>query len=255
MKSHFLLLFIVFSLPVFTQNTANGSKEKGSSRLELGVNFSPDLCYRTLAIADESAVGAEIVFNDRNKNEVYKPGFTTGVSACYYFNDRLGIEAGMQFSDKGYNRKWYDLSFGSQLDPRFGFNGDTTNMAAKMKLNYHNYYLDIPLSAMYVLGKGKLKYEVRLGFAINLFIRESVTSVIEYTLGERERNTDVTAYPYEAFNISPFTGFGVIYKFNDNLSLSALPVFRYGALRIIKGEPLTAYLWNAGLGISFRYRF
>ncbi|MFH0895806.1 MAG: outer membrane beta-barrel protein [Bacteroidota bacterium] len=255
MKSHLLLLSLLLSFYSFSQNTTNGSKEKGSSRFEIGVNFSPDLCYRTLDIIDASATGASLVYNDRNKNEVFKPGFSTGFSACYYLKKRLGIEAGVQFSDKGYNRKWYDLSFGSHLDPLFGFNGDTTNMAAKMKLNYHNYYFDIPFSVKYVLGKKNLRFETRLGVAVNIFIKETITTVLEYNNGEHERSSSETNYKYEPLNISPFAGFGIIYQINKSMSLSMAPIIRYGVFKIIKNEPLTAYLWNAGLDIGFRYRF
>ena len=251
-------LSIVCLLSFFLANAQtinNEEKQKGASRFEIAFSISPDLCYRTLEIAIPTAVGASLVYDNREKNEVIKPGFTTGINGCYSANNRIGIEAGLLFSDKGYNYKWSSISLGSPLDPRFGFNGDTNNILVKMKQNYHNYYFDIPVSVKYFWGKNKIRFVGQLGITANLFIKESVTTLFEYSQGDRDRSSEESNYHYEALNISPFAGFGINYQLSPALSVSAEPVFRYGVLRIIKNEPLTAYLWNAGLNLSFRYRF
>ena len=63
--------------------------------IQFGVNFSPEYSHRT-----------PYFFLDRSKM-----GFTTGINSIYQLNNRIALETGLQYSNKGYQTTLMDLFF------------------------------------------------------------------------------------------------------------------------------------------------
>jgi hypothetical protein len=252
MKKLILLVTIAtYCLTVSAQDNTNMTPSN-NKRLFLSANFSSDLCYRSINTNDTSSLIASIV-KDRNANEVIKFGFTTGLNISYFINDNFAIELGCQFSDKGYNRKWTDALLGGHIDPRYGFDNDTTNVIKKMKINYHIYYIDIPLTAKYFIGHKKIRLITGLGFTTNIYLNEINTGVLKYANGDKDRQSGSSYFDYKKIDLSPFASIGVTYKMSDKMMLAFEPTFRYGILKIID-TPITGNLWNCGLNLSYYYK-
>lgn len=252
MKLITFLLTTAIAANLFGQEEQKETPPAEFAKVQIGANFSPDYCFRTLKNNDGSS-SSEQVLNWRNENETGKLGYTTGLNAIFNFKKNIGIEAGIQFSNKGYQTKIQDLTLGSAIDPRRGFAYNASGAAPiRAKFIYNDYYIDIPLKANFVFGKKKIRFITSVGLTTNIFIKEISTSVIEYNDGTSDKKSQSTTYDYNRVNISPIVSLGIDWKLNSKNNLRIEPTFRYGVLKITN-EPLTDYLWNAGLNISYYF--
>jgi hypothetical protein len=239
MKRLILFLATTFcSLIANGQNTNDSKPTKDFKRILIGVNFSPDYCFRKLKNNDGSSTSALIVDN-RNSHESAKFGYTTGINVCINFSKAIGLEAGIQYSNKGYQFKFNNSTF----DP---------SIPTKGKIIYNDKYIDIPLKINLTLGKRKVQFFSSVGITTNIFIGETQTNILKYSDGNTDKRTQSTPYNYNKVDISPIISLGINYKINDKMNLRVEPTFRYGVLKIID-SPVTGYLWNAGLNIGYYF--
>jgi len=163
----------------------------------------------------------------------------------------IGIELGIQFSNKGYQANVENLTFGDLIDPRRGF-VYTTLLPTKVRFIYNYYYFDIPLKINYIFGKKKIRFITSAGLATNIFIKETLSSIIDYSDGTSEKYSQQSSDENNTVNLSPFVSAGIDYKLNERNNLRIEPTFRYGVLKI-NNYPISDYLWNAGLNISYYF--
>jgi hypothetical protein len=71
----------------------------------IGVLFSPDYSFRTLASFNSSS--AKWIIAYRDSLEVPNFGYTTGVNFTLSINSSMSLETGFLFSRKGYQSKTY----------------------------------------------------------------------------------------------------------------------------------------------------
>jgi len=235
MKAITFLLSIVLTANLFGQETTTAEFKK----IQLGINISPDYCFRTLN-------------NGSSIDETGKLGYTAGLNMNYNFNKNIGIGLGIHYSIKGYKTSMNALSYGDMIDPNYGFIYDPSHTGANIKYIYNFHYLDIPLKVNFVTGKKKIRFITSVGLTTNVFIKETATRVIEYQDGTHNRKTHVSNYNYNTINLSPTASFGIDWKLNSKNNLRIEPTFRYGVLKIINA-PVTGYLWNAGLNVSYYF--
>lgn len=218
-------------------------KKTNFNRFQLGLNFSSDVCYRILEDTDGADINSYII-EFRNENETIKFGYTTGLNLCVNITGHVGIETGIQYSNKGYKTKSLDLTF-PQSDPGWP-------TSSKRRINHHQ--IDIPLKINLTIGKKDLHFISSIGIVSNLSFKETITSISTYIDGHTEKATTESDHDYKKYNISPMISAGIDYRINSNMNLKIEPTFRYGALQLIDA-PITIYLWNAGLNISFYVGF
>jgi hypothetical protein len=244
LKSTFVFL-ISFSACAFGQS-------EDFKKIQIGINVSPDICYRTLQNNNGSSFSA-IIIDMRDENEIPKFGYTAGINACYNISSRIGIETGIYYSNKGYRTKEADLIFGDQSDPRYGFiYSNSGSGSGTVRFVYDYFYFDIPLKANLKIGKRKICFISSLGFAINIFSKEIITSIVEGDNGNSDTESYTSHFDYEKITLSAIACAGVAYKLNDKIELRAEPTFRYGLLKIID-TPVTGYLWSGGFNVGFYY--
>lgn len=251
MKNIITILFISLSLSSIAQNGVIPNI-KGERNLYIGFNFSPDICYRTLTTSDTAAIINYIV-DHRNAYEVPKLGYTTGISIRLDLTNRISLESGINFSNKGYHYKWTDLYFGAQVDPRYGFNVDSTNAIVRAKFCYRDFYIDVPLNAIYYFGRKRMHFNLGIGLTTNVFIGEYVVSTLEQANGKKERYRSSRYDDLARINLSPTIFFGATYNINDRIQLGIEPGLRYGILSIVDA-PISGYLWNAGMNFKCYYK-
>lgn len=207
----------------------------------MGLNLSPDYSYRTLK-SDGTMFSGSVV-SSRNNQEVAKFGYTVGLNIYFNITSRAAFETGIQYSNKGYKTKLMDLVW-LQPDP---------SLPTKGKFIYNISYLDIPAKINLTFGEKKLRFCAGAGLAVNFLIKQTITSIQNYTNGDTKRKTSSSNNNYKKLNLSPIISAGFDYTFNNKNSLKVEPTFRYGILKIIDA-PVSENLWNVGLNIGYYFK-
>lgn len=244
MKYIFLTLSLstLFTFSTTAQTTDSLSK---TARFQFGVNFSSDYCYRKLENNDNENPNMDQLIESRNELEHPKFGFTSGVNACYNFNEHFSVELGAQYSNKGYGMTISEFVYANPPEP------GTAPESAKFLYNYH--YLDIPVRANFSFGNKAIRFIGSVGLTTNFFIQETDKRFIYYA-DRTEKTRYTTNYDYAPVNFSPTLSLGVTYAINDRMSLRLEPTVRYGLSKIIDA-PITAYLYNAGVNVGYYISF
>jgi hypothetical protein len=244
MKKTILIIFIVLSGIMSAQDNAGGTTPK-TKRFFLGINFSPDLCYRTLKNSDGTAFIKNLMDAD-NKNETYKFGFTSGINACYLLTKHINIEVGVQYANKGFETKESALIFGV---PRSGIIYNTSNNPTSGKIIYVFNYLDIPLKVNFVFGKKKTRFITGIGLTTDILIRGTNTFKGETAAGSTVKNSSNVTGNYNRVNLSPTISCGIEHTLNSRMFFKVEPTFRYSVLKVADA-PIGTYLWSAGINLS-----
>lgn len=238
-KISILILTIIAVNAAFGQeNSATGFK-----RFQIGLNISPDICFRTLNNNDGNSI-SDIVIKLRNRDETIKIGYTAGLNLCYNITSYFGIETGVQYSDKGFQHIQTEFISNQPDDPI---------KPDKLIFIYHFHYLDIPLKANFIIGKKKVRFYTSVGLTTNLFITEIKTEILKYDNRKVIKN-EPTLFDYKKVNLSPAISAGIDYKINSRMNLRVEPTYRFGVIKIID-TPVSGWLWNAGLNISYYFGF
>ncbi|MEI6348053.1 MAG: outer membrane beta-barrel protein [Bacteroidota bacterium] len=247
----FLVLLFGITTNIFSQEASPVSKSK---KIQIGANFSTDYCYRTLQenYNNNNILSNKLMISLRNKTENYKISYTSGLNVVYNLNRTIGIEAGIQFSNKGYQTKSQTLTYGDMIDTNGGFINSTAEIYTNAYFVYNDYYIDIPLKANFIFGKKKIRLITSAGITTNIFIIESTTSVLTKGDGSTKTVKQSGTYNYNSINLSPTISLGIDWRISNRHSLRVEPTFRYGILKIIDA-PITGYLWNAGLNVSYYF--
>ena len=240
MKNNFLFLLILLPY-VLLSNTIDSTKSVDSTKnrkWEIGFSFSPDYSYRTL----KSDADNQSLKEMRDTLEIPKFGFTTGINVVYHFNDRIVLETGLLFSDKGEKTKKTSFE-----------NVPSSQLPIYYTYKYHYLYLDIPLKVDYYLLTGKLKLFVTAGVSGNIFINQKTTLLQGHDNGDIQKNTTTFNPGFNRFNLAMIAGLGINYKLSSRMNLKVEPVYRR-SLTSIANTPIKSYLYSTGLnmGISFK---
>ena len=236
MKSFLIILaFLPLAANCQTSNPASTKK------VELGVTFSPDYCYRTIK-SDGSELGNWFT-SSRDDHEIPKAGYTTGVEFVMHMNKRLAMETGVLFSDKGFKTKKTD------------FNPENTNdplVPSSYRSIYKFQYLDVPFKANYYILTGKIKLIVSAGVSANIRIRMSSTSILYWDDGTSTVDSQNMDDNFRRINLAAIAGFGFHYDVTDKIGFRLEPTFRHSIISITDA-PIKGYLYSAGIHAGVFY--
>ncbi len=237
------LIFLLLTLTAFASYGQENTKLAmitNFKRFQIGINISPDICFRSIKNIDGGSLG-DMIIKLRNETENIKVSYTVGLNACYSIKRFVSLEAGIQYSNKGNETKFLDLVF-DQPDP---------SLPEKAKMIYSYHYIDIPVKVNFTIGKKKVRFFTSVGVTTNIFIKETQIGVLVYS-DRTERINTSTNTNYNNVNISPTISVGIDYKINNRMNLRVEPTFRYGVLKITD-TPVTDYLYSGGLNISYYF--
>lgn len=226
---------------LFSFLIAKAQSKKIDQFFLIGYNFSSDYNYRTLRNNDGKEIN-NVIIEGRDRIEITKFGYTTGVNLLFKCSTNWAFETGIQFSNNGYQTKKQNLSFETP---------DET-LPTKAKIIYSYQYLGIPLKAKFTFGKTKLRFISGIGFITNFLVNEETKIKFEYKNGRKENKTDPNNSDIKKVNILPLISFGIDYKLCQKMHLLAEPTFRYSLFKL-KDTPVSENLWNMGLNIGLYY--
>lgn len=235
MKDKALIIILILTASIsFSQNSDIISTRK----ISYGVTFSPDYCYRTL----NSEASKQWVIDLRDSTEIAKFGFTTGISLIIKPWDRISLETGLHFSDKGEKTIILELN---PIDPN-----DPALPTNQIKLNYHFYYLDIPIKANYIVLKGKANLFVSAGFSVNIHLSNQT---IVHFVGSEEKQTWSNNVDLSRVNMAILIGGGIDYSINDKLNLRLEPIYRRSIIPI-NDASVKQYQYSIGANFGLFYK-
>lgn len=255
----FLLVLLFFIFLAHAQSELNGSIEL-APRIFIGVNVSPDYCFRMLQNkANDEPMKASVdrMIDVRNQYESPKFGYSMGLVMKYKISPRMFIGSGLQFSNKGYASKLNITYSSTQISPTKEFINPTSEpLNGKMtdiKFLYSHHYLDLPINLWIYHGNGKIKFVSSVGFKTSILLNSTYKVVKEYSDGSKDRGPSQTQKEqFNRLNLFPHAGFGVNYSINPKIQFQIEPTFSFGILNITDA-PIGGYLWNAGLNFSGYY--
>jgi hypothetical protein len=231
-----LFVLVLCSSEIYSQDSLKASTKSTKRKFWIGLNFSPDLCYRNLVVLGDTS-------NTRysyKKYETYKFNFSAGVSVLYYLKDNINIESGLQYSNKGYRSIW-----------RYSDN----YISGKFEHIYSWYYADIPLRVNICFGNKKLKYTCGAGIIGNILLASGIrynsfydggTTSTHYDNGWGSGGLDKST---ASFTVNA----GVVWQFKDNQQIKFEPTFRYVMFDTSKRQLFKTYLWTMGLNIGYYF--
>lgn len=213
--------------------SSDSSKEK---KMEIGVSFSPDYCFRKLKPDADS----KWIADSRDTLEIPKFGFSVGANFIFKINKKLALETGVLFSDRGEQTKKYSLE-----------NVPSGQKPIMYSYNFHDYYIDIPIKVNYYFLSGKLKFYVTAGISAGFFINQKTTSITSF--GNSDSKTTSKVDPgFSKVNLAALAGCGIKYPMNNKTNLKIEPLYMRSITPIINA-PVKVYLYSAGLNIGIYY--
>jgi hypothetical protein len=237
MKLAFIFPLLLITSTSFAQDIQSPAPKTSQKKIQIGVNVSPDYCYRTLGNPSGGDTAAAII-GRRNGFETSRIGYTAGVSLQYRINDLISLEGGVQFSSKGYEID--NIRVTDYNNPQGG---------DEAKLIYEYQYIDIPLKANFFIGKKRLRFIGSTGIAANIFIADK--STLKYTKVDKpdESVPRLSGAP-NMLSLSSLVSAGIDYKINDWMNVRIEPVFRYGLIKMYDA-PIGQHLYSAGLNVGW----
>lgn len=235
-----LLLITCITIQLHAQVLLKNPDAKDSCKFQIGIHFSPDICYRTLHLADNSSIENPII-PLINELEVPKYGYTLGANLWIHIRNIVGIETGIHFSNWGYQSKVMELH-SIEDDP---------NMTERAHYSTEFYAIDIPIKANFTIGHKKIRFFASAGFTTTFFIE--MVAIHTYYYSDQTVIKTIPIYDdYNPVNLSPTISAGIYYKINNKMSLRIDPIFRYCVLRIAN-TPIVDHLYSGGLNISYYF--
>lgn len=219
----------------------DAQSKKTANKILIGYNFSSDYNYRSLKNNDNKPF-TDVVIESRNKTEIAKFGYTTGINLLFNCFKNWSLETGLQYSNNGYQTRKQNLVF--------EIPNETSPSTAKFIYSYQ--YIGIPVKARYSFGKKNVRGFAAIGVLTNFLINEQTKIKLGYLNGKEETKTEQNNSDLQPISILPVVSVGIDYKICRKMHLVAEPTFRY-SLSKLKIAPISENLWNIGLNVGLYY--
>jgi opacity protein-like surface antigen len=231
MKKINILFLLLLPAAVYCSNDSTKTK-----KIQVGVSFSPDYCFRSLRPDADS----KWIADSRDTIETAKFGYTAGANFEFKINKKLDVATGILFSDSGERTNKYSLESASSAQEPVMYS-----------YNFHYYYLSIPLKANYYFLTGKVGFYLTAGVSANFFLGQKTTAITGF--GNSVSRTDAkTDAGFSKVNLGMIAGCGVKYAISKNTELRAEPVYRRSLTSIIDA-PVKTYLYSVGLNVGIYF--
>jgi hypothetical protein len=218
------------------------------NNLQIGVNFSFDYSNNMLV---ENIKGPynELMLELQKNSENHKIGYSGGFRLQYKLSKHINIEAGLGYSNKGYqiNKNWSIIDAVDSPDQGAIVIFDPNDV--KIRVDYH--YLDLPILLHFNKGNGKIGFISTVGLTTNILLSKNYVTINEETTSHKSNNIDMEGY--NRFNLSPCIGAGIIYKLANKSQIRIEPIASYGLIKTRSGNDyyFNERLWSLGLNLAY----
>lgn len=202
----------------------------------LGIMAGPDITFR-------------YIDGDLYKDEIGKFNYRFGLNYTFQISNRIVLEVGARYASIGYQTAKMDIQWGSEHNGNGGYEPDP-NLPHNFRNSSDYRFVEFPLSAKYILKKGKFTPYIAAGISPNVYLNTRSVTIIE---AKTEISVSKT-HNINKLNLSAHAGFGIDYQLNKSLEIYMQPSFRY-YLKSISSGPIKEYLYSAGIELGIRKQF
>ena len=259
MKTKLALLFTLMA--VFNHAFCTGkddSREKKKEKktfkhIYIGVSATPSLSYRYLhgsfVPAGNSQENIQGIIDYSNKHSVPELGVNVAAKVGINVTHWLAIESGV-----GYSLIRYRYNSDQFYTPSI-WNGNNyvpaDSFKTRDKETYH--YLTIPIGLRFSIGHRKVRGIIAAGAELDFLLQQRADYTYTYANGITQSSTIIQqTHNFNTFNVSPYLGIGMDCYLSPAVVLRVMPQAQIQGLKNTN-TPITEYLWNAGLNISFLF--
>ena len=245
-----LLLLVVTAYSAFS---ADGDAKPRFRRVYIGFSATPEATYRWLhhnfVPAGNSETGVQGTADYGNKHTFPEVGVNVAARVGVNLTHWLAIESGVGYSLIRYRYK-SDVGYSSDVYDGAPYSANT-NFATTDKENYH--YMTIPLGLRLSMGHRAVRFIIAPGVDFDFLLKRQAFYTYTYADGTSTTNS-TTQYGnnFKTFNLSPYLGLGIDCYLSPAAVLRIMPVAQIQAFKNIN-TPVTEYLWNFGLNVSFLF--
>lgn len=231
MKKVILLLFILWmNSSMFAQN--------GVRKFRLQINLTSQVSYRYIFINEKNTSlnsTYEAIIQSRNDYEIPALTFAGGLGISYQINEKISIEGGLNYNQRGYKTKWFDINVG---DPAYNF-------SARYKINFR--YIEVPLNMVYAINGNN--FNLGFGLAPAFLFRVDSKDYIKLADGSSNKSlTPESIVDFSKFHLSATLKVGYNISISDAFELRPELFYNHGITKITD-SPISGYFWNTGVNI------
>jgi len=254
MKTKFALLLTFMAITSLAFSSDKKDKdERPFKRVYIGLSITPDVSYRYLhgnfVTAGTSQSNIQGTIDYSNSHSVPEFGINAAFKVGINLTRWLAIESGV-----GYSLIRYRYNSNQFYSPNI-FNGIINNPADSFqttdKETYQ--YMTIPIGLRFSMGHKKVRGIIAAGASLDFLVKQTAVYSYAYADGTTVSGTKVDApNNFNTFNVSPYLGVGIDCYLSPVFFLRIMPQAEIQGLKNIN-TPVTEYLWNAGLNVSFLF--
>ncbi len=231
------LVIFILTLTIFVSTYGQEKSDEKATlnfkKIQIGINASTDFCSQIRKEKPDQPMPIDSL-QTTDGDELFKIGYSGGLNAVFNINKRLGLETGIQYSNKGFRGKWLD--------------------SEESKIIFNYYFIDIPVKVNYTIGKKRVRFFTSAGMTISILTKQTLRKVLIYG-GYTERETVETNFDLRKENISATLSAGIDCKINSKMNLRVEPTVRYGFLNILNSERWPSHLYSGGINVSYYIGF
>ena len=240
------ILMVALSIVIISE--ANG-QEESKLQVYMGFQAAPNYSYRVLSNSSNDP-NVDNMIEFLNNRESTSLGFRfAGVIGVEVFK-RWTAEAGISYLR---NRTQFELISEDESGIETGIGSDQDYDNGKL-INSLD-YLGIPMRIIYNLGTETLRIRATFGFTPQILLSQN-TKIKLFKDGEN--TIDQSFQDGEnavGFNLSPLIGMGAEYSLNDQFTLTAEGIARFGLVNTKEDSPINSYTYSSELNVGLNYYF
>jgi len=208
-----------------------------SQKWSIGINYMPNVSFRKLVtdITDPNALRLRSIFAMNEKSDKIKHGFSAGIDINYDLSNRIRIQSGVNYNNRGYLAKYSSEDLSRETD---------------LKIRYAYHYIDIPLNADITLIKKKsISLFTRFGGSMGLNIGSRTVAIEQIPNGIGKAKYIYPGFEASSTLFSVLGGIGINKALNNKMNIQITPTYRRAVTNYIEA-PITAKLWDIGINMS-----
>jgi hypothetical protein len=233
MKTKYALLIMM--LAVYASAYCSDGDNKDFKRVYIGLSFTPEVSYRYLVNTANGNTGNNAIIASENKQGQPQFGasadFKLGINLTHW----LAVESGVGYMFAQYRYQ-------------------TTNIIGFYRQREAYSYMDIPLGLRFSMGHRKVRGIIAPGVDFDFLVKQKQVATQYDGTGQVVNSTTTIDQTknFNTFNLSPYLGIGIDCYASPSAVIRIMPIAQIQALKNIN-QPITEYLWNAGLNVAFLF--